>query len=165
MILTNCATEENHEAVIEPITAKDFKIVKKSKDRFAFDWSMYKDQEVYKLRLKTSDLILGLICLIDHTDPETNAIEIELLEVSAENTRSTKKWDRIGGCLIAYACRESFKRGYGGHVFLTPKSYLLEVYPQKYGFIYVPMKSLARPLGFMVAFDEISRKLIKKYLD
>lgn len=72
---------------------------------------MYKSQEVYKLRLKTSELILGLMCLIDHRDPETRAIEIELLEVSIENTRSTKKWDRIAGCLIAYACRESFKRG------------------------------------------------------
>lgn len=165
MILTNCATGEDHEAVIEPATSKDLKLIKKRKDRFIFDWSKYRGQELYKLRLKTDEIILGLMCLIDHTDAATNAIEIELLEASTENTGPAKNWDKIGGCLIAYACRESFKRGHEGCVFLTPKSYLMNHYPEKYGFTYMAIKSADRPLGFMIAYDDISRKLIKQYLD
>jgi hypothetical protein len=164
MKLTDCATGENHEAVIELITAKDLKQIKK-KDRFIFDWSKYKSQELYKIRLKANEIILGLMCVIEHLDAATNAIEIELLEASVENTGPDKKWDKIGGCLIAFACRESFKRGHEGCVFLTPKSYLLKHYPKKYGFAYIPIKSAVRPEGIMIAYDDIARKLIKQYLD
>ncbi len=166
MELEDISTGQKAEAVIEPLTARDFRIIKKNKDRFdKFDWSVYKKREVYKLRLTTDNTILGLMCLIDHTDEETNAIEIELLEVSAENMGSKKKFDRIGGCLIAFACRESFKRGHDGCIFSTPKTALLNHYPAKYGFHHMPWKTEKRPEGFMILYDDGARKLIKKYLD
>jgi hypothetical protein len=166
MELLNTSTEENLEAVIEPVSSKDFRIIRKSKERFdKFDWNVYRKEEVYNIRLVTDDIILGLMCLIDHTDDETNAIEIELLEVSKENIGSKKKFDYIAGCLIAYACRESFKRGHDGCVFLTPKTSLLAHYPAKYGFHYMPLKTAKRMDGFMILYDEGARRLIKKYLD
>lgn len=74
------------EAEIAPVTAGDFEVIKKDIERFAkFDWSKYKSKEVYKLKLKNDPQILGLMCIIDHTDAQTNAIEIELLEVAAEH--------------------------------------------------------------------------------
>ncbi len=128
MHVKDVATGWALEAVIEPMTNKDFKVIKKSKLRFnKFDWDDYRGEEVYKLRLKSDDTILGLMCLIDHADEATNAIEIELLEVGEENIGSEKRLDNIGGCLIAFACRESFKRGHDGFVFLTPKTQLLNV--------------------------------------
>ncbi|SKA46783.1 hypothetical protein SAMN04488128_10826 [Chitinophaga eiseniae] len=153
-------------AVIEPMTLADFKVVKKSREQFdKFNWNQYRQKEVYKLRLKEDDIILGLMCLIDHTDEATDAIEIELLEVSSENIGKEKRLDCIGGCLIAFACRESFKRGHEGCVFLVPKSSLLDHYPAKYGFQYIPVKSDRRPNGFMILFEPGARKLIKMYLD
>lgn len=166
MELADTSTGGRLKAIIEPMTSKDFAIVKKSKDRFdKFDWSIYKKQEVYKIRLTTDNTILGLICLIDHTDEETNAIEIELLEAAAENIGPDKKFDHVGGCLIAFACRESFKRGHDGCVFLTPKTVLIDHYPTKYGFHHMPWKTEKRPEGFMILYEDGSRKLIKKYLD
>lgn len=166
MLLRDTETSEQLEAVIEPLSGKDFKVIKKSKARFdKFDWSEYQGQEVYNLRLKADETILGLICLIDHTDEATNAIEIELLEVSDENIGAAKKLDNIGGCLIAFACRESFKRGHDGCIFLTPKTKLLDYYPSKYGFHYMPLKTVARPEGLMILYEDGSRKLIRKYLD
>jgi hypothetical protein len=166
MVLKDTETGELLKAVIERLRTKDFTVIKKSKDRFdKFDWSKYKEQEVYKLRLKTDDIILGLICLRDHKDEETNAIEIELLEVSKENIGSKKKFDYIGGCLIAFACRESFKRGHDGCIFLTPKTYLLKHYTSKYGFHHMPLKTLRRPEGLMILYEDGSRKLIKRYLE
>lgn len=166
MHIKSVATGEVLEAVIESMTNKDFKAIKKSKDRFnKFDWSEYQGDEVYKLRLKSDDTILGLMCIIEHEDEATNAIEIELLEVGEENIGSEKKLDNIGGCLIAFACRESFKRGHDGFVFLTPKTQLVEHYPIKYGFHYMPLRTVERPEGLMILYEENSRKLIKKYLD
>ena len=166
MELEDMSSGEKFVAIIEPMTSKDFKVVKKNKDRFdKFDWSKYKGQEVYKLRLATDDIILGLMCLVEHTDEATNAIEIELLEVSKENMGAKKKLDHIGGCLIAFACRESFKRGHDGFVFLTPKTVLVSHYPSKYGFYHIPLITIDRPEGLMILYDGGSRTLIKKYLD
>ena len=165
MIIEDTSTGEKFEAVIERVTDNDFEVIKKSKERFnKFDWSGYQGQEVYKLRLKTDETILGLMCLIDHIDVETNAIEIELLEVSDENIGLKKKLDKIGGCLIAFACRESFKRGHDGFVFLTPKTSLLNHYSSKYGFDHFPLKTVSRPEGLMVLYEDGARNLIRKYL-
>lgn len=164
MYLHEVSTGKILEAVIEPMANNDFKVIKKDKNRFnKFNWSEYRSHEVYKLRLKNEDVILGLICIIDHNEEATNAIEIELLEVSEENTGAKKLLDGIGGCLIAFACRESFKRGHDGIVFLTPKTQLVNYYSEKYGFYHLNLKSVKRPEGLMVLLEEDSRKLIKKY--
>ncbi|AYD49100.1 MAG TPA: hypothetical protein VFQ86_08690 [Arachidicoccus soli] len=166
MLLKDTATGNKLEAVVEPVTSKDFKIIKKDNARFdKFDWNRYERQEVYKLRLKNDETILGLTCLTEHTDEATNAIEIELLEVSTENIGEKKKLDNIGGCLIAFACREAFKRGHDGCVFLTPKTSLIAHYSAKYGFHHIALKTTQRPEGLMVLYGNGSRKLIKKYLE
>jgi hypothetical protein len=166
MVLEDTSSGEKFEAIIEFMTSNDFKAIKKDKVRFnSFNWNVYKNKEVYKLRLATDETILGLMCLVDHPGEGINAIEIELLEVGADNRRGKKRLAHIAGCLIAFACRESFKRGYEGWVFLVPKTYLLEHYPAKYGFTHMPIKTLARPEGFMELSTSSSLKLIKKYLD
>ena len=82
MILKDTTTKQELQAIIEPFVDEDFKTIKNSKDRFnKFNWKKCRGQEVYKIRLKNNDIILGLMCLIEHTDENTNAIEIELLEV------------------------------------------------------------------------------------
>jgi hypothetical protein len=150
---------------IEPLSNEDFKAVKKDIKRFAkFNWSLYKDKEVYKLKLKAGNEILGLMCIIDHTDTQTDAIEIGLLEVAAEHVGADKKIENISGCLIAFACREAIKRGHDGYVFLIPKTKLVEHYIKYYGFEHFPMKTVGRPEGFLYLEGHTSRKLIEKYL-
>jgi hypothetical protein len=166
MILKKLATNEALEAVIEPVNNKDFTTIKKSKNSFnKFDWDKHQKQEVFKIRLKSDETILGVICLIDHTDKATNAIEIDLLEVSSENVGLKKKFDNIAGCLIAIACTESFKRGHDGYVFLKPKTNLRKHYNSKYGFQYIPIISEERPEGLMVLDEDASRRLIQKFLE
>lgn len=60
---------------------------------------------------KNDNNIQVLIYITEHADEATNAIEIALLEVCTENMGSGKKLDYTGECLIAFASRESFKRG------------------------------------------------------
>ncbi len=166
MIIEDLSTGEELEALIEPVAKEDFKVISKDKIRFnAFDWNKYKGKEVYKLRLKTDQTIQGLMCLRDFP-PEmgVNALEIELLEVSAENRQAGKKLSGIAGCMIAFACRESFKRGYQGWVFLIPKTYLIAHYSDAYGFVHVPLITPDRPEGIMELDTLSAHLLIKKYL-
>ena len=152
------------DALIELLELNDFKQIAKSNGGFQFNWRKLKDLEVYKLRISQNNKILGLMCIRDHTDPETNAIEIELLEVISENVGKDKLIEGIGGCLIAFACRESIRRGHEGFVFLTPKTGLIEHYADKYKLAYYP--PLGNKLeGIMVASPEVSLLLIRTYLD
>lgn len=164
MVVVDVASGEQKEALIEKVTVKELKSILKGKERYKFDWSDHKGQELYKLRLKDEKKILGIMSITDHTDELTDAIEINLLEVGAENVGLGKSIDKIGGGLIAFACRESFKRGHKGFIFLVPKSVLIKHYPEKYGFTHVPFKTLDRPEGIMTLDGAGSIKLIKTYL-
>ncbi|HEY0273722.1 MAG TPA: hypothetical protein VGC22_11095 [Chitinophaga sp.] len=165
MELQHVKTGEKHQAIVEKVIEEDFKYIKKNKASFnSFNWNQFKDQEIYKLRLADSQDILGLMCLIDFPPEDgMNALEINLLEVSSENRGKDKVWAGIAGCLIAFACRESFRRGYEGWVFLIPKSGLIEHYTKAYGFSHVPLATISRPAGFMELETERARTLIKKY--
>ena len=67
-----------------------------------------------------------------------------------------KIYENIAGCLIAWACRLAFIRGYYGFVSLVPKTRLIEHYKNAYGF---------EQFGRQLAVDtEQSHRLIKQYL-
>jgi len=109
---------------------KDFKLL--TRKRYSFTWkSLEKSATTYKLFIEGEDDILGVMALIDH--PEEKRIEIKLLANSVENKGKGKKYDRIAGCLIAYAGRLS-KAKYGDYacISLVPKTELIQHYIKKY---------------------------------
>ena len=151
MILINLETKEELKGIIEKISKKEIGKLKGNKN-FTFDWSIEKDKEVYKIRLEDKKTILGLMSLIDY--PNEIRIHLNLLESRKDQRGKNKKIGNIAGCLIAYACRESFKRGYGGFVSLLPKTELISYY-ENYGF---------QGVGTVMAIsEENSQKLITKY--
>lgn len=141
-------------AIIDEMLASDYAKVQKARG-FIFDWRLEKEHEVYKIYLATDENnTLGLISLIDY--PEELRIHINLIEVVNTQVGSRKKLDNIAGCLIAFACAQAFKRGYGGFVSLLPKTRLLDLYQDKYGF---------RQFGRMLAVAyESAKNLIDKYI-
>ena len=163
MYIQDTNTGDKIEVVIEPVSSKDLKEIKKDAN-FTFNWTKYKGKEVYKLRILKEDKMQGLMYIVDHVDEAINAIEIVLLEVGEENVGKKKKFDRIGGTLIAFACRESIKRGHDGYIFLTPKTNLITHYNAKYYLNFIGPIGI-NPVGIMVAEEEIARKLIKEYLE
>jgi len=141
-------------SIISEIIEADYKLIGDS-GNFSFDWKEEAKNEVFKIYLKDeSDNILGLLSLKDH--PDEHRIHLNLIEVSRENIGRDKKLDNIAGCLIAFACRIAFERNYYGFVSLKPKTRLVELYQEKYGF---------RQYGRLLAVeDQSSNYLIKKYL-
>lgn len=140
-------------SVIEEVVKSDYQRIKKSK-QYKFDWRKESDNEVYKIYLKDNDNeILGLMSLIDV--PEEFRIHLNLIEVGSKNRGKEKEIENIAGCLIAFACQVAFDKDYFGFVSLKPKTRLIDLYQNKYGF-----RQYGRLLGIE---QESSRELIKKY--
>lgn len=134
MYLINREKRTRVPASIGLVTLKDFQAIAASKE-FLFDWKKEKKHEVYKLyRIDTGET-LGLMSCFDF--PEAQAVEIKLLETGQANKGSGKKLDRIAGCLIAWACRRSVQKGYGGWIMLRSKTILVAHYKQKYGMVQI----------------------------
>lgn len=155
MPLRNKLSDEIVESIIEVIVELDYKKIKSSTE-FEFDWQLERKNEVYKIYLLDSKKeILGLMSIID--TPEEYRIHLNLIEVSRSNRGKSKKIDNIAGALIAFACEIAFKRGYFGFVSLQPKTELINLYQDKYGFC-----QYGRLLGVE---QEASKFLINKYLN
>ena len=105
------------------------------KDGWNFNWrTLFNDQNTrtYVLRRKhTADQIDGVLQLrVVHGMMLMNNIEL-----SPDNIGTTKKHDFVAGCLIAYACRESFSLDgdYKGFLVFESKTELIDHYTYKYG--------------------------------
>lgn len=120
---------KTHEIEIVPVIPLDYQEI--SKSRFWFNWNEETNNEVYKLRIKETKDILGLISF--ESIHRESRIEIRLLAVSRENRGENKKFDHIAGNLIAFACiRATTLFGEWACVSLTPKTLLINHYMKKY---------------------------------
>ena len=153
MFLLNKSTKKQERAVILLASLSDLKAADKS-GRFEFNWELEKKKEVYKLQIEATGEVIGLMALEDI--PREVRIDIHVLEASKENVGANKIYSGVAGCLIAFACRQAFLRGYSGFISLTPKDVLSQHYIDAYGFVGMGVK--------LCSFDENSESLIEKYL-
>lgn len=131
------------------------------KDGWKFDWNKLikeKNSETYVLRLKDSTKsIEGILQL----KIENGMLIMDVIEIAPHNFgSSSKRFDFVAGCLIAFGCRQSFGLigPYKGFLTFTSKTNLIEWYKSKYG--------ATQALGQRMFIDDINGlKLIEKYLD
>lgn len=133
MHLLETVSGKRIEVKVEAVSQQEFALIRQL-GQFLFDWTQLKEERVYKLIPDGASDMAGLMALIDHAHPEFGFIEIKLIESAKENVGKNKKYERVAGTLLAFACKEAFKLGYDGTVFLIPKTGLLDHYIQKYGF-------------------------------
>ncbi len=153
MFLTN---RENGQKILSEIVAISESELSEILDdnNFEFDWQQETHYDLYALKILDNKNTVGLMALKDFKDELR--IEIILIESSKDNIGASKTYNNIAGCLIAYACRLAFKKGYLGFVSLIPKTRLIEHYKDAYGF---------EQFGRQLAVDtEQSLRLIKQYL-
>lgn len=134
MKLLNLKTQKEFDGIILELEEKDFAKIKKS-NQYLFDWHLENANNVFKITSidkKEKEEILGLISLSNI--PEELRIHINLVEVAIINRGKDKNVDRIAGCLLAFACKLAFDKGYLGFTSLVPKTELIELYVNKYGF-------------------------------
>lgn len=131
MIVQKISSGEDKPTYIEIADSKDFRLL--TKRRYSFNWSVYKHTaDTFVLRLEMDNDILGVMKLKHF--PSEDRIEVELLASSKENTGRRKIYDRIPGCLLAYACYKCYmEHGKDALVMLKPKTVLSQHYIDKYG--------------------------------
>ena len=120
--------------VVRAVEEKDFR--KLTKRRYSFRWKALKGvAEIYKLQIEKQEDILGVMGLVDV--PEEKRIEIRLLANAKDNKGRNKMYDRVAGCLIAFACYQAARK-YEGEacVSLVPKTNLVKHYMHKYHMVY-----------------------------
>lgn len=150
-------TQTNQEFIAEIKAVQKNELIKINKEnRFQFDWTKEQTNQVFKIVAKNQKdaQTLGLISLTDI--PQELRIHINLLEVAKENIGKAKKIKNIAGCLLAFATQLAFEKAYMGFTSLTPKTALINLYTQKYGF---------SQYGKQLAIEgKDAIKLIQKYL-
>ena len=130
------------------------------KDGWNFNWrqlSKEKNGQTFFLRtINSPNQVEGALQL----KFEYDMLVMGALELAPQNIgQKNKRYDYVAGCLIAFACRESFKieGDYKGFLTFVSKTNLIEWYAKKYG------AELA--LGQRMFIDwENGEKLIEKYL-
>lgn len=101
---------------------------------FGFNWKKLIKQSnsnTYSLKfINEPDVVLGLLHLIIIQ----GMLIMNLVEVSKTNLGRKKRYDYIAGCLIAFACKQSFEieTDYKGFLTFNAKSELTELYKSKY---------------------------------
>ena len=129
MMIKDTSTGKVHSVDITPVENDEFKTLRK--DRYFFDWSIEQNQEVFKLQIKGSSDILGLVSI--ERIPKEWRIHIRLLTVSKENKGTQKKYDRIAGDLISHVAKIAVREfGELACVSLKPKSQIAQHYIDKY---------------------------------
>jgi len=131
------------------------------KDGWKFTWRKLTKTEgalIYKVSLlETLTVVEGLMML---TLMFNEMIYMNDIEVAPHNYGRGGKYENVAGCLIAFACKESFERGrsdYRGFLSFDSKTQLIEFYAKKYG------ATVARGSKMFIAPKE-GKELIREYL-
>lgn len=133
--------------------------------RFNFSkQSKTKDYETYILTTdKTPEIIEGCL-IIDTKSP--HQVYMAFVEVAPHNRGDNKRYERVAGCLIAFACRQSFindKEGYLAFDVLEEKkeneTKLMTLYSKKYNAVRLDTSTT------MIILPEGSEKLINEFLN
>ena len=135
-------------------------------DGWRFNFSKHatgKDYETYTLTtVKTPEIIEG--CLIINTKTPFQ-VYMAFVEVAPHNRGNEKIYDSVAGCLIAFACRQSFIKGKEGYLafdVLEEKKEnelrLMKLYSQKYNAVRLDNSTT------MIILPEGSEILINEFL-
>jgi len=131
------------------------------KDGWNFNWrelTKENNSKIFILRtIELNPTVEGALQL----KIENDMLIMNTLEIAPHNIgRKNKKYDYVAGCLIAFACKESFKlkSAYKGFLTFMAKTSLMKWYSKKYG--------ASIGLGQRMYIDsESGLKLINEYLE
>ena len=166
MLIFNCKNRSKERAKIALVTRTKNKLPLISSGwRFNFNQhARIEDNQTYKLTTDAnSNIIEG--CLIINTKINFH-VYMAFIEVAPHNKGNNKMYDSVAGCLIAFACIQSFindKEGYVAFDVLEENTEdeikLMKLYSQKYNAVRFNNSTT------MIILPEGSEKLIAEYLN
>jgi hypothetical protein len=129
--IENAITGDSFKTEVLELTAAD--VSKLKKVDWLFNWKAeikVPDKTVYKLVIvDNAAIIQGLVSLQDRGDH----MFMRLIESSKFNRGAEKVYLGVPGNLVAFACKLSFDKGYGGYVSFESKTKLIAHYQKTLG--------------------------------
>ena len=126
--IRNAISGDTFDTEIYPLTTKQLSEIKK--EDWLFDWKReirHHDRNVYKLVIfKNEKIIQGLLSISEEKDH----IYMHLIENARFNKGKHKLYEGVPGNLVAFACKQSFEKGYSGYVSFDAKTSLIKHYQQ-----------------------------------
>ncbi len=126
----------NGKLIKSEIVPIDIRTIPLKKDGWNFNWRQLSKEEngqTFILRtINSPNQVEGALQL----KFEYDMLVMDALELAPHNIgQENKRYDYVAGCLIAFACRESFKieGDYKGFLTFVSKTNLIEWYAKKYG--------------------------------
>ena len=121
-----------------------------------FNWkaeAKLTDRQLFKLVIEGNrNIVQGLISISNH---ETHMF-MWLIESAPFNFGKPKLYAGVPGNLVAFVCKTSAEKGYGGFVSFTSKTKLIQHYIDTLGAVHVGGHR-------MVIFEKAASKLINHY--
>jgi len=155
--IENSISGDSFPTEIHRIEKSDLKNITKTKG-WLFNWNeeaKLKDRLVYKLTILGNPMIVqGLVSISDFQDH----IYLHLIESAPFNLGKHKLYKGVPGNLFAFACKNSWDKGYEGFVSFTAKTKLIEHYEKSLGATHVGGHK-------MIIFPDAALKLIRKYFN
>lgn len=160
--LTPCLVDTKTGEIVDT----EYKLVKKSdlkdlkREGWLFDWAdeNLEQDDIYKLTVKGSNKIQGLIAL--RYEERSKAVYAHIVESAPSNRGENKSYEGVGGHLFAIAAQRSIEKGYGGFVFLDAKNpELVKHYHERLGAIFLGMPHPYR----MVIDERVAAHLLERY--
>lgn len=147
-----------HELLEAEIVSATENMLLSFESNWNFNWTDLSEKgKVFLLKLKQrGHQTEGAICLKIINE----MLIMEALELAPHNVGTHKRYDYVAGCLIAFACRESFKLSgaYQGILSFVSKTKLINWYKSKYG--------AKQALGQRMYIDwKEGKRLIEEYLN
>lgn len=133
--MLNILDVANNKLIGAEIIAAELKTVPLIKEGWEFNWrQLAREKDGHTFILKTTESpqsVEGALLLKIGNE----MLIMDTLEIVPHNIgRANKKYDYVAGCLIAFACRESFKLegAYQGYLTFFAKTNLIQWYIDKY---------------------------------
>ena len=160
--LTPCLIDTKTGDIIdtEYTIARKSELKKLKQDGWLFDWmdESLESDDIYKLTIKGSDEIQGLIAL--QYEERSKAVYAHIVESAPANRGENKVYEGVGGHLFAIAAQRSIEKGYGGFVFLDAKNpELVKHYQERLGAVFLGMPHPYR----MVIDERVAKHLLERY--
>jgi hypothetical protein len=153
--IVNTISNDSFQTEILPVTKEDLKGITK-KAGWKFNWrseTKLDDRHVFKLTIEGNrNIVQGLISISDYNDH----IFMHLIESAPFNYGKPKLYQGVPGNLVAFACRESWEKGYEGFVAFVSKTKLIRHYEDTLGAHFIGGQRMA--IG-----REAAEKLINQY--
>ena len=161
--LQDVATGEIVQTQVEQVNRRDLKGYN-TRNGWYVNWNeIPKEASIFKLTAAGSDEIQGLIAMTPNNG--ARAMYLNWVVTAPQNNPllldgKPKKYEGVGGHLMAVAAEESIKHGYGGAAYgYAADKELVEYYIEKFGAVHLPIEH-----PYEVFYDEAAmQKLMEIY--